>query len=65
MKGKLYRLIRMTLEVTKNRVKVVDRISDKFKIEEGLRQVSHTLYLCARVHQCLAFADDLAILTRS
>ncbi|VEN37593.1 unnamed protein product [Callosobruchus maculatus] len=83
--AKLRRMVQLTLRKTENMVRINNEISEKFEVNEGVRQgdpLSTVLFsLCLekvirganinregllyhRKHQCLAFADDVAIVTR-
>ncbi|KAK9731688.1 Reverse transcriptase (RNA-dependent DNA polymerase) [Popillia japonica] len=58
---KIIRLVRMTMENTRSRVAVEGKLSGAFEVHRGLRQ--GTIY--QHKHQVIAYADDIALLTRS
>ena len=86
IKEKLIRMMHLTLEMTKNRVRVKSRTSQKFKVGKGVRQgdplspvefnlilnkiireanINRTRLLYQKRHQCLAYVDDLVIISHS
>ncbi|XP_063912017.1 golgin subfamily A member 6-like protein 22 [Zophobas morio] len=67
LENKPIKMIKLTLKDTDNRVRIKGKLSKKFKVKEGLRKanLNRSWLLYHKSHQCLAFADDVAILTRS